>query len=77
MWWCGQRWDRATLWCGGLWLFSVSPLDSMYVIEKEELQALFRPILRIFSATFLKYKNSRKQELALWYLVNRLILENA
>jgi hypothetical protein len=27
--------------------------------------------------TFLKYKNSRKQELALWHLVNRLVLENA
>ena len=27
--------------------------------------------------TFLKYKNNRKQELALWHLVNRLVLENA
>jgi len=27
--------------------------------------------------TFLKYKNSRKQELALWHLVNRLVPENA
>ena len=27
--------------------------------------------------TFLKYKNSRKQELALWHLVNRLVQENA
>src|SRR3954469_17205597 len=27
--------------------------------------------------TFLKYKNSRKQELALWHLVTRLVPENA
>jgi hypothetical protein len=27
--------------------------------------------------TFLKHKNSRKHELALWHLVNRLVLENA
>jgi hypothetical protein len=26
--------------------------------------------------TFLKYKNSRKQELALWHLVNKLVSEN-
>jgi hypothetical protein len=26
---------------------------------------------------FLKYKNRRKQELALWYLINRLVPENA
>jgi hypothetical protein len=27
--------------------------------------------------TFLKHKNSRKQELALWHLINRLVPENA
>src|SRR4051812_47703956 len=31
----------------------------------------------IFYTTFLKHKNSRKQELALWHLVNRLVPENA
>ena len=31
----------------------------------------------ISCTTFLKYKNSRKQELALWHLVNRLVPENA
>jgi hypothetical protein len=31
----------------------------------------------IFCITFLKYKNSRKQELALWHLVNRLVPKNA
>ena len=31
----------------------------------------------ISRTTFLKYKNSRKQELALWHLVNRLVPENA
>ena len=31
----------------------------------------------ISRTAFLKYKNSRKQELALWHLVNRLVPENA
>jgi hypothetical protein len=31
----------------------------------------------ISCVTFLKYKNSRKHELALWHLVNRLVPENA
>ena len=31
----------------------------------------------ISCTTFLEYKNSRKQELALWHLVNRLVPENA
>jgi hypothetical protein len=31
----------------------------------------------ISCANFLKYKNSRKHELALWHLVNRLVPENA
>src|SRR3954453_16668387 len=31
----------------------------------------------IFCTTFLKYKNSRKQELTLRHLVNRLVPENA
>jgi hypothetical protein len=30
----------------------------------------------ISCVTFLKHKNNRKQELALWHLVNRLVLEN-
>ena len=31
----------------------------------------------ISRTTFLKYKNSRKQELTLWHLVNRLVPKNA
>src|SRR3954467_14246442 len=31
----------------------------------------------ISCTTFLKHKNNRKQELALWHLVNRLVPENA
>jgi hypothetical protein len=30
----GQRWARATLWCGCLRLVSVSPLDSVFTSEK-------------------------------------------
>jgi hypothetical protein len=31
----------------------------------------------IFYVTFMKHKNSRKHELSLWHLVNRLVPENA
>jgi hypothetical protein len=31
----------------------------------------------ISCVAFLKHKNSRKQELALWHLINKLVLENA
>jgi hypothetical protein len=31
----------------------------------------------ISCAAFLKYKNSKNRELALWHLISRLVLENA
>jgi hypothetical protein len=31
----------------------------------------------IYYVAFLKYKNSKNRELALWHVVNRLVLENA
>ena len=69
---------RAGLWCGR----PVAPLrlsfglrgcfskigTSAFVSSNSE---------NISRTTFLKYKNSRKQELALWHLVNRLVPENA
>ena len=57
---------------------SVSPLDSVYVLEKiggpVQVSSNSENISRL---AFLEYKNSRKQELALWHLVNRLVPENA
>jgi hypothetical protein len=78
IWWNDQRWDRATPWCGRLLallriLFGLCVHDrkigtSGFVSSNSE---------NIFCTTFLKYKNSRKRELALWHLVNRLVPKNA
>jgi hypothetical protein len=57
---------------------SVSALDSVFVSGKiGGLAFVSSNSENISCITFLKYKNSRKQELALWHLVNRLVSENA
>jgi hypothetical protein len=57
---------------------SVSALDSVFVSGKiGGLAFVSSNSENIFCITFPKYKNSRKQELALWHLVNRLVPENA
>ena len=76
--WRGRRWARARAWCGSL----VAPLRLPFGLRvRDEIirSLLFVPSNseNIFLSTFLKRKNSRKQELALWHLVNRLVLENA
>jgi hypothetical protein len=77
-WWRGQGWTRATLWCGqplaplclcfGLRLMSRKIGTSWFVSSNSE---------NISYVTFLKHKNSRKEEMALWHIVNRLVPENA
>jgi hypothetical protein len=77
-WWRGQGVTRATLWCGclldllrlcfGLRLRVSKIGTSGFVSSNSE---------NISYITFQKYKNSRKQELALWHIVNRLVPENA
>jgi hypothetical protein len=77
-WWHGQGVARATLWRScplaslhlyfGLRLVSGKIGTSAFVSSNSE---------NISCITFLKHKNSRKQELALWHLVNRLVPENA
>jgi hypothetical protein len=77
-WWCGQGWTRATGWCChllallrlcfGLHLMSGKIGTLGFILSNSE---------NIPCVTFLKHKNSRKQELALWHLVNRLVPENA
>jgi hypothetical protein len=58
--------------------FSFSALDSVFVSRKiGGLTFISSNSENIFCTTFLKYKNCRKQELALWHLVNRLVPENA
>ena len=60
------------------WLFSVSPLDYVFMSEKiGGLAFVSSNSENISCTTFLKHKNSRKQELALRHLVNRLVPENA
>jgi hypothetical protein len=77
-WWRGQGVTRTTLWCGqplallrlwfGLRLCDRKIGTSGFVSSNSK---------NISCMTFMKYKNSRKQELALWHLVNWLVLENA
>jgi hypothetical protein len=74
----GMGLGRAPLWCGwplaplhlifGLCEASVKIGGSAFVLSNSE---------NISCVTFLKHKNSRKQVLALWHLVNRLVPENA
>jgi hypothetical protein len=60
------------------WPSSVSALDSVFVSGKiGGLAFVSSNSENISCITFLKYKNSRKRELALWRLVNRLVPENA
>jgi hypothetical protein len=60
------------------WASSVSALDSVFMSGKiGGLAFVLSNSENIFCVTFLKYKNSRKHELALWHLVNRLVPENA
>jgi hypothetical protein len=57
---------------------SVSALDSVFMSGKiGGLAFVSSNSENIYYTTFLKYKNSRKQELALWHLINRLVPENA
>jgi hypothetical protein len=75
----GQAWPGgATTWCGCLsallhLFFGLRVRDS----KIGTLVFVSSNFENIFCTTFLKYKNSRKQELALWHLVNRLVPQNA
>jgi hypothetical protein len=63
---------------GGLW----PPSGSLSVFGKlpgkiRLLELVSSNFENISCVTFLKHKNSKKRELALWRLVNRLVPENA
>ena len=77
-WWRGQGGARAATWCGCL----LGPLRVSFGLRVRDskigtLGFVSSNSENISRTTFLKYKNSRKQELALWHLVNRLVPENA
>jgi hypothetical protein len=77
-WWRRPGAGRATLWCGwplvplylcfGLRLMSGKIGTSAFVSSNSE---------NISRVAFLKHKIAKNRELALWHLVNRLVLENA
>jgi hypothetical protein len=74
----GQGWGHATLWCGRLLALLCLSFELRLRVSKIGTLAFVSSISENISCiTFLKYKNSRKQELALWHLVNRLVPENA
>jgi hypothetical protein len=78
MWWRGQGLGRATPWCG----WPLSPLHLIFGLREASVKLEGSAFVssnseNISCVAFLKHKNSRKQELALWHLVSRLVPENA
>jgi hypothetical protein len=77
-WWHGKGWTRATRWCGHLLALLRLCFGLCLVSGKiGTLGFVSSNSNNISCVTFLKHKNSRKHELALWHLVNRLVPENA
>ena len=74
----GQGWGRAPLGCGRL----VAPLRLLFgllegSVENKTVGFCFVQFREYFLCRISETKNSRKQELALRHLVNRLVPENA
>jgi hypothetical protein len=62
----------------GLWPLSYSSLDLWKLSGKVRLQELVSSNSENISCvSLLKHKKAENRELALWQLVNRLVLENA
>jgi hypothetical protein len=68
---------RATLWCGCplpppslFWTSSSCQVNRNFGFH-------FVQFREYFMCNFSETQNNRKQELTLWYLINRLVLENA
>jgi hypothetical protein len=77
-WWHGHGVAQATLWCGRLLaLLRLSFGLCLRVRLIGTLAFVSSNSENISYVTFFKHKNSRKQELALWHLVNRLVPKNA
>jgi hypothetical protein len=72
--WRGQGIGRATPWCGCLLALLRLSFGLRLRVTKIGTSAILSSNSdNISYITFSKYKNSRKQELALWHLVNRLV----
>jgi hypothetical protein len=77
-WWRSQGWPKPPYGVASPWPSSVSTLDSVFMSGQiGGLAFVSSNSKNISCVTLLKHKNSRKQELALWHLVNRLVPENA
>jgi hypothetical protein len=77
-WWRDQGDPRAPHGVASPWPSSVSALDFVFVSRKIGHSGFVSSNSENISCvTFLKHKNNRKQDLALWHLVNRLVSENA
>jgi hypothetical protein len=76
-WWRGHAGPAPPYGVASPWPFFVSALDSVFMSGKiGGLAFVSFNSENISCVTFLKYKNNKKQELALWHLVNRLVPEN-
>jgi hypothetical protein len=74
----GQGCTCATRWCGHLLALLRLSFGLRLVSGKIETSGFISSHSEKNSCvTFLKHKNSRKQELALWHIVNRLVPKNA
>jgi hypothetical protein len=74
----GQGMDRTVAWCGRL----LAPLRLIFGLRDASRKIGILAFVssnseNIFCIAFLKHKNSKNRELALWRLVSRLVLENA
>jgi hypothetical protein len=77
-WWYEPGAGRATLGCG----WPVAPLRLLFGLREASVKIggsafVLSNSENISCVAFLKHKNSRNRELALWRLVSRLVLENA
>jgi hypothetical protein len=77
-WWRGQTLSRAALGCGQ----PLAPLHLIFGLREASVKIegwafVLSNYENISRVAFLKHKNSKNRELALWHLVNRLVPENA
>jgi hypothetical protein len=76
-WWRGPRVGHATLGCGRL----LAPLRLIFGLREASVKIEGWDFVssnseNISCVAFLKHKNSKNRELALWHLVNRLVPKN-
>jgi hypothetical protein len=77
-WWRGQGLGHATIWCAWPLVLLCLSFGLLDASGKIGILAFVSPNSKNISyVAFLKHKNSKNRELALWHLISRLVLENA